>query len=343
MSISSSDHQITHPPKVDSSESCSEYERPHTIAAALTRSVAAVPLTLSACLTLNFHQAFAPRSRIQVTTSCRQQRTFIPSCGRWRRNEPEVIDAESLKKAGEEGVVRQPQLYSGRLGPSIFDSLEEKKPSGSGSKSVVAAAERKQAPTWKVSDWRELRPSVKDPRPKARIRWQRKIVIRDVRGRHRLNKTEKLLRTERFHLAKSPFVKTSIKKLGPLARQIAGKPLDEALLQMRFSKKKAAKDVLKHLKYARDQAIVEKGLGLGRDIAPAVPRAEGEEAVAKPADQGIVIRDNKGRRRIITDPGAVYVDQAWVGRGSYGFGVDYRARGRSNRLRLPWTSKSLTS
>ena len=140
-------------------------------------------------------------------------------------------------------------------------------------------------------------------------------------------------------MAKSPFVKTSIKKLGPIARQIAGKPIEEALVQLRFSKKKAAQDVLKHLKYTRDQAIVGKGMGLGKDIAPGVPKAEGSKLEAEKSMDPIKIRDRYGKRRTITDPSAMYVDQAWVGRGSFGYDIDYRARGQGHRLRLPWTSE----
>ncbi|KAI4128070.1 MAG: hypothetical protein LQ347_004328, partial [Umbilicaria vellea] len=93
-----------------------------------------------------------------------------------------------------------------------------------------------------------------DPNPRARRRWERKMTIRSIRSRGRLTKTVQILRTERSHLAKSHFLKTSVKKLGPLARQIAGKPIDDAIIQMRFSPKKAAREVKKHLEYARNEA-----------------------------------------------------------------------------------------
>lgn len=156
------------------------------------------------------------------------------------------------------------------------------------------------------------------------------MVIRNVRGRGRLNKTEKILRTERSHLSKSPWIKASIKKLYPLARQIAGKPLTEAMVQMRFSKKKAAKDILRHLEIARDQAVVVKGMGLG---------AVGEEKGEKEAKQ-VVIEDKKGKKRAVKDLSQMYIDEAWVGRGKYEQGMDYRARGAGNRLYLPHTSES---
>lgn len=101
-----------------------------------------------------------------------------------------------------------------------------------------------------------------NPNPNARARWTRMMVIRDIRRRGRLTKEMQIKRTERSHLSKSRFFETSVKKLAPLARQIAGKSLDEAILQMRFSSKKAAQEVRKHLIQARDEAIVIRGMGL---------------------------------------------------------------------------------
>ncbi|KAA8647150.1 hypothetical protein EYZ11_009891 [Aspergillus tanneri] len=171
--------------------------------------------------------------------------------------------------------------------------------------------------------------AVLDPRPQARIRWERKMVIREVRRRGRLSKTEQILRTERESLSKSHWFKTSIKKLGPLARQIAGKNIDEAMLQMRFSKKKAAKDVLEHLEHAKNVAIVRYGMGLGA--------VEGATSTQKP----ITITLASGERKTITDPTSIYIEQAWVNRGPYGYDYDHRARGQINLLRPPHTSLSV--
>ena len=195
-----------------------------------------------------------------------------------------------------------------------------------------------------------------DPTPNARKRWQRKMIIRDIHGRGRLNKTEKIARTERQHLVKSPFIKTSVKKLYPLARQIAGKPLEEAMVQMRFSKKKAAADVLKHLQHARDQAIVVRGMGLGKVVVQQPGEKQQKEGGAEEADktkeitaptaakeeaeESILVEDKKGKRRLVTDPTSIYIDEAWVGRGKYEHGSDHRARGRIYRLNLPYTSTS---
>ncbi|KAF2137221.1 uncharacterized protein K452DRAFT_278869 [Aplosporella prunicola CBS 121167] len=166
-----------------------------------------------------------------------------------------------------------------------------------------------------------------DPAPHARQRWERKMAIREVRQRGRVSKTVQLKRTEREDLQKSSLIKTSVKKLGMLARQIAGKPIDDAITQMRFSKKKAAKSVLEHLQYARDHAVVSRGMGLG------------EATGTKGEPTEIELKD--GRRKLVTDRTGIYVDQAWVGRGQYGRAYDIRARGMVNVMRIPSTSISV--
>ena len=194
--------------------------------------------------------------------------------------------------------------------------------------SIFADLEREQATTRQRRRFernKEYMNVILDPDPHGRMRWERKLVIRQVRRRGRLTKAQQLKRTERESLSKSEMIKTSVKKLGALARQIAGKPIEEAIIQMRFSAKKAAKGVKKHLEHARDKAIVERGMGLG----------EAEGTKGEPTE--IQLKD--GKRKRITDRTGLYVDQAWVGRGSFGRGYDYRARGKVNYLRLPYTSK----
>lgn len=107
-----------------------------------------------------------------------------------------------------------------------------------------------------------------DPRPNARARWARMMVIRNIRHRGRITREMRIARTERSHLSKSQFFKTSLKKLAPLARQIAGKSIDEAIMQMRFSTKKAAREVHKHLIQARNEAVAIRGMGLPDPDAP---------------------------------------------------------------------------
>ena len=118
-------------------------------------------------------------------------------------------------------------------------------------------------------------------------------------------------------------------------------------MQMRFSKKKVAKDVLRHLVYAKNEAVVRRGMGLGSVVAS---KGEGEddwveengESEAEAENKGVLVEDRKGRKRLVTDPTQMYIDQAWVGRGTPDYGTDYRARGRAFRLTLPYTSKYST-
>ncbi|KAI4173861.1 MAG: hypothetical protein LQ346_008322 [Caloplaca aetnensis] len=220
--------------------------------------------------------------------------------------------------------------------------------------SIFTQGEEKRAPSQFQSD--RSRPSARDPtvlaaaldpNPESRRRWQRRQIIRDVRNRGALTKAQKIARTERESLCKSQFHLTSVKKLMPLARQIAGKPVEDAIIQMRFSKKRVAKDVRKHLEYARDEAIVKRGMGLGSVIPEAdtvVKVDEGIEGTKEKGGQdqpwpGMVVEDKKGKRRYVADKSSMYVDEAWVGRGPYGIDYDHRARGRTNMLRPPKTSK----
>jgi ribosomal protein L22 len=168
-----------------------------------------------------------------------------------------------------------------------------------------------------------------DPKPEARKRWERKMIVREIRKRGRLTKQEVIMATERESLVKSHWFKTSVKKLTPLARQIAGKNIDEAILQMRFSKKKAAKDILEHLKLAKNTAVVRHGMGLGK----------AGDAANKIKPITVILKD--GEKHTITDPTSIYIAEAWVNRGPFDRGFDHRARGKINLLRLPYTGLSV--
>lgn len=229
---------------------------------------------------------------------------------------------------------KPPEL--GDLAPSsIFDD-------SSTSKAATQLEAAPDAPSKPLRN-RSIMAAALDPTPHTRKRWERKMVIREIRGRHRMSKTVHIARTERTSLSKSPMFKTSVKKLGPLARQIAGKPIEDAILQMRFSKKKAAKEVKRHLEYARNEAIVMRGMGLGGVKAIEDGKeAKREVEIPEAEKKVIVVQDKKGKRRIITDSTNIYIDQAWVGRGKYGQEPEYRAFGRTNVLRPPTTSKLLS-
>ncbi|KAK3111492.1 39S ribosomal protein L22, mitochondrial [Teratosphaeriaceae sp. CCFEE 6253] len=190
--------------------------------------------------------------------------------------------------------------------------------------------------------------STLDPDPGSRERWERKKVIQAIRKGGRLTKPQMIKRTEREHTLRSHNMKTSVKKLGMLARQIAGKTIDDAITQMRFSKKRVAIEVLKQLEYARDEAVVMRGMGLGGVAAEA--GIGGEAGTAQTSASGVAVPEastpvqiqlKDGKRHTITNPSNIYIDQAWVGRGPFGKLPDYRARGRTFIMYTPWTSLSV--
>ncbi|KAL8859051.1 MAG: hypothetical protein Q9178_004532 [Gyalolechia marmorata] len=258
------------------------------------------------------------------------------------RKQPDILDPLSpdfLKRkpaAASQNPQQAPQ--QGDLAPSsIFD--EGDPPRKSGTKTQAGQ------PRVSPRDPSVLAAAL-DPNPEARRRWQRNQIIRNVRNRGQLTKAQNIARTERESLSKSPFYTTSVKKLMPLARQIAGKPIEEAIVQMRFSKKKVARDVKKHLEYARDKAIVERGMGLGAattEYNQAAGIGDSGDVTGENGGQdekwpGMVVEDKKGKRRFVTDRSGIYVDEAWVGRGTYTVDYDYRAKGKTNILRPPETS-----
>lgn len=141
--------------------------------------------------------------------------------------------------------------------------------------------------------------ALRDP-DRANWKWPKTVAARDIRRRGRLSRQATIAQTEKEHTAASHFIKTSVKKLSPLTRQIMGKSLDDAIVQMRFSPKKAARAMLAHLYHTRNEAVVRKGMA----------------------------------------PEEMYISQAWVGRGPFEKGLNHRARGRIDMLMLPYTSKS---
>jgi ribosomal protein L22 len=178
-----------------------------------------------------------------------------------------------------------------------------------------------------------------NPRPNARARWQARMVAKHVRRGGRLTKEMLIARTERQHQLQSHFFKTSQKKLRPLATQIAGKSIDEAILQMRFSKKKVAQDIHAHLIHARNEAMAVKGMGMQTrtDVKPTLPTGAVvlDPSITPPEDHQLpskVLR--KGEKVSPTD---IYIAQAWINRGKYGRVPEYRAKGSMNILRPPYT------
>ncbi|PFH62975.1 hypothetical protein XA68_10726 [Ophiocordyceps unilateralis] len=168
-----------------------------------------------------------------------------------------------------------------------------------------------------------------DPNPRARIRWHRKKVIQMVRCNGKLTREQTLKMTERELLHKSGWMPTSTKKLVMLSRQIAGKTLDDAIVQMKWSKKKMSKEILYYLEEARDLAVAQRGMGLGK--------VKGE-LLDKPRK----IRNKDGKWVQVIDPTRIYIAQSWVGRGKpHSKSMDYKARGRGCMMRHPRSSFSV--
>lgn len=179
------------------------------------------------------------------------------------------------------------------------------------------------APVYKTRDNTAM---VLNPNPRGDLRWHRKKVMQMVRKNGQLSKEERVRMTERELLHKSAFIPTSVKKLVMLSRQIAGKPVDDAIAQMKWSKKKMGREIQYYLEQARDLAIAQRGMGLGRVNGETLPKP-------------IKIQTLEGKWIEISDPTTMYVAQSWVGRGKWrGRSLDYKGRGRTGIMQHPATS-----
>ncbi|OAX81673.1 hypothetical protein ACJ72_03987 [Emergomyces africanus] len=258
----------------------------------------------------------------------------------------------------EDGVIPSPHTSTDSRKPQRLTSKDTDTDANASADADSAAATSANVPLSERDHDNLFRALV--PFPNRRARWERKMVIRSVRRRGRLTRREEIARTERESLSKSHFFKTSVKKLMMVARQIAGKNIDDAILQMRFSPKKVAKDVKAHLELARDEAIVMHGMGLGRSGSGSGSKNNNtkSQAAAADAESGlevvegaaaaapvkstttppITITLKSGQRKTITDRSAIYIAQAWVGRGTFGRELDHRARGNINIMKPPHTS-----
>jgi ribosomal protein L22 len=201
-----------------------------------------------------------------------------------------------------------------------------------------------------------------DPDPAARVRLERKMVIASLKRHGRQTKAEKIAQTERQSVYKSQALPTSTKKLQKVVNQIAGKTVSEALVQLRFSKKRIARDVIKGLEIAQNEAILTRGMGLGggrraqrrwekQREQSEVPRSDKATLVAlqkqNATEQGSVgpamIEMKDGSKKLVRDPSEIYIDQAWVGKDLTWMSPEYRARGAVNMLRHRTTRKSSTT
>lgn len=182
-----------------------------------------------------------------------------------------------------------------------------------------------------VQKTRETMALVADPDPRNRVRWQRRKVIQMVRNNGQLTRDERIKMTERELVHKSHLLPTSLKKLVMLSRQIAGKPVDEAITQMKWSKKKMSAEIKYYLEEARDLAVAQRGMGLGKVNGESLPKPR-------------KIKTKDGKWVEIADPTRIYVAQSWVGRGPWrGKELDYKGRGRHGLIKHPSTSWSPSS
>ncbi|KAF2022420.1 ribosomal protein L22 [Aaosphaeria arxii CBS 175.79] len=184
-----------------------------------------------------------------------------------------------------------------------------------------------------------------DPIPRSTKLLERKLVIKSIQKRGRLTKELKLARSERQSLFRSRDLPTSVKKLTKVMNLVQGKTVEEALVQLRFSKKRVAKDVAKGLIIARDQAVIARGMGLGaaqkaETAQDAKTLADGSRIKEKKG-KSVTIELKDGKKKEVNDPTEIYVDQAWVGKGQQWKTPEYRARGRVNLLTHRTTSFSV--
>lgn len=251
---------------------------------------------------------------------------------------------EMTKREREQKLLQK--LADNTQGPSIFDEeiqdsdrkakrealRQSPREGGSGSRSSTQSLA---APA--PSRVREHMERALDPDPRWRIRWQKKKVAQMVRERAR-EKTPREVRRDRIRATEkqvrsgSDLIPTSTKKLVHLSHQIVGKPVDEAITQMRYSKKKMAREVRWQLEEARDLAIAGRGMGLG-----AAPGADGGSRVLGTPRK---IQDKEGRWMEVADPTRLYVDESWVGKGPYrGARIQYHARARMSQMWRPTARK----
>lgn len=191
---------------------------------------------------------------------------------------------------------------------------------------------------------KELHADSLDPLPQARRTYERRLVIRSLRKGGRVSKALKIKRTEREMMYKSQNFPTSVKKMTRLMHQIQGKTIEEALIQMRFSKKRVARDIVKGLQLARDEAIASRGMGLGAgaEVAKEGKAKQSEYSEVYLADgtrrrnakgaKGTEIELRDGSKKTVVDPTEMYIEQAWTTKGPKSVSMEHRARGRMNVL-----------
>ncbi|KXH66085.1 hypothetical protein CSAL01_10777 [Colletotrichum salicis] len=214
---------------------------------------------------------------------------------------------------------QQPKMSSSIFEEEVDDVVADAKKGGSQAQAAQASVKTPETMAWRL-----------DPDPRSRLRWERKKVIQMVHKNGHVTRDERIAQTEKKLSHKSPFLETSVKKLVHLARQIQGKSLEEAVLQMSYSKKKMAAEVKYQLEEARDLAVVTRRMGIVRSTKDFT----GKER------QSIKIQTKDGKSLTIPDPRRLYVAEAWVGRGPWrAKELDYKGRGRFGIMQSPSTMR----
>ncbi|KAI1336522.1 ribosomal protein L22 [Xylariaceae sp. FL0016] len=230
----------------------------------------------------------------------------------------ELTKREREKKMGD-------RMLNRTSGESIFDKdiKQSQKKLGDASSPTTAGT------SMAFSPMKEHMQRALDPDPRWRIRYQKRKVMQMVKKNGQLTQKERLKMSEKELTSASDPLPTSVKKLVKLSHQIVGKTVEEAIVQMRFSKKKMAREVKFQLEEARNSAIVARGMGLG---------AHGGQIFASPKK----IQTKEGKWIEVSDPTQLYVDQSWVGkRQARGARINFHGRGRMSMMRRPTTSISI--
>ncbi|KAI0813471.1 ribosomal protein L22/L17 [Xylaria sp. FL0064] len=228
---------------------------------------------------------------------------------------------KELTKREKEAKIAE-RLAGRTQGTTIFD--EELK----GSEEAQKKKKESPAAAYDYSKMKEHMERALDPDPRWRVRYQRKKIMQMVRSNGQLSKKEQIKLTEKELTSTSQILPTSTKKLVHLSHQIVGKTVEDAITQMRYSKKKMAREVRWQLEAARDEAIARRGMGLGEQ--------NGE--TAKPRK----IQTKDGKTIEVTDPSRLYVDESWVTKGQWRRGrIHYRGRGRMATMWSPTTRISV--
>ncbi|KAI1178041.1 ribosomal protein L22/L17 [Nemania sp. FL0916] len=255
-----------------------------------------------------------------------QRRNAWFSWGKKKKaNEASTPLAKELTKREKEQQLAE-KLSTPTQGASIFDeeikTAEDKEQELD---KLAKDAPRRKRQVYTYSRVKEHMERALNPDPRWRVRFHRKKIMQMVRKGGQLTREERIKASERELTSKSEVLPTSTKKLMHLARQIAGKTVDDAITQMRYSPKKMAREVRFQLEEARDMAIASRGMGLGPQSGQAQPKKR-------------LIKTKDGKTLEVEDPTRLYVDESWVTKGPWRhMRIQYHARGRMSQMWSPTT------